>query len=213
MATITFFILAINLGGNIYPWTHPLILASIILPSSASHSSSTSSTRPPTPVLLESPTASGLRLIIPSIAASSIGTLTGFLITWTRNLKVPLVLGASLYVIGTIGLVSMTRGLPNWMYVLLLIHIPTSMGQGFQMPGTFMSVLALVDCAEFVGGGFLNENVVGPDKEKVIEAVRSSVQAVAGLEKHYRDQVIDSYAQSLRAAYLFALVISMISLC
>ncbi|KAK6596320.1 transporter C460.03-like protein 1 [Botrytis cinerea] len=31
MATITFFILAINLGGNIYPWTHPLILTCIIL--------------------------------------------------------------------------------------------------------------------------------------------------------------------------------------
>ncbi|KAB8297696.1 hypothetical protein EYC80_001503 [Monilinia laxa] len=276
MATITFFILAINLGGNIYPWTHPLILASIaltilglplfiyiehhapqpIMPLSLITSKPRSSIIISSAlgalvinaiifniplyfqaVLLESPTASGLRLIIPSIAASSIGTLTGFLITWTRNLKVPLVLGASLYVVGTIGLVSMGRGLPNWMYVLLLI--PTSMGQGFQMPGTFMSVLAVSEQGEqavvtttlvlwrsmgqVLGValsslivqnslvGFLNENVVGPDKEKVIEAVRSSVQAVAGLEKHYRDQVIDSYAQSLRAAYLFALVISIIS--
>ncbi|KAA8570691.1 hypothetical protein EYC84_000089 [Monilinia fructicola] len=271
MATITCFILAINLGGNIYPWTHPLILASIaltilglplfiyiehhapqpVMPLSLITSKPRSSLIITNAlgalvinaiifniplyfqaVLLESPTASGLRLIIPSIAASSIGTLTGFLITWTRNLKVPLALGASLYVIGTIGLVSMSRGLPNWMYVLLLI--PTSMGQGFQMPGTFMSVLAVSEQGEqavvtttlvlwrsmgqVLGValsslivqnslvGFLNQNVVGPDKEKVIEAVRSSVQAVAGLEKHYRDQVIDSYAEALRAAYLFALI-------
>ncbi|KAI9649838.1 hypothetical protein NHQ30_002420 [Ciborinia camelliae] len=276
MATITFFILAINLGGNIYPWTHPLILTSIMLTIICLPLFIITEYHSPQPimplslitnnprssliignalgaivinavlfniplyfqaVLLESPTASGLRLIIPSIAASCIGTLTGFLITWTRNLKTPLVLGSLMYVIGTMGLVAMTKGLPNWVYILLLI--PTSMGQGFQMPGTFMSVLAVSEQREQavvsttlvlwrsmgqVLGiaisslivqnslvGFLNENVVGPDKEKVIEAVRSSVQAVAGLDKHYRDQVIDSYAQSLRAAYVFALAVSVVA--
>ncbi|KAF7947514.1 hypothetical protein EAE96_008601 [Botrytis aclada] len=276
MATITFFILAINLGGNIYPWTHPLILTCIILTIIGLPLFIITEHYAPQPVmplslithnprasliignalgaivinavlfniplffqavLLESPTASGLRLIIPSIAASAIGTLTGFLITWTRNLKTPLVLGVSLYVIGTIGLVAMNRSLPNWAYVLLLI--PSSMGQGFQMPGSFMSVLAVSEQGEqavvtttlvlwrsmgqVLGVavsslivqnslvGFLNVNVVGPDKEKVIEAVRSSVQAVAGLEPHYRDQVIDSYAQALKAAYIFALVVSILS--
>ncbi|KAF7861621.1 uncharacterized protein EAF02_010575 [Botrytis sinoallii] len=276
MATITFFILAINLGGNIYPWTHPLILTCIILTIIglplfiiteyyASQPVMPLSLITHNPrgsliignalgaivinavlfniplyfqaVLLESPTASGLRLIIPSIAASAIGTLTGFLITWTRNLKTPLVLGVSLYVIGTIGLVAMNRSLPNWVYVLLLI--PSSMGQGFQMPGSFMSVLAVSEQGEqavvtttlvlwrsmgqVLGVavsslivqnslvGFLNTNVVGPDKEKVIEAVRSSVQAVAGLEPHYRDQVIDSYAEALKAAYVFALVVGILS--
>ncbi|KAF7882109.1 hypothetical protein EAF00_011625 [Botryotinia globosa] len=276
MATITFFILAINLGGNIYPWTHPLILTCIILTVIglplfiiteyyASQPVMPLSLITHNPrgsliignalgaivinavlfniplyfqaVLLESPTASGLRLIIPSIAASAFGTLTGFLITWTRNLKIPLVLGVSLYVIGSIGLVAMNRSLPNWVYVLLLI--PSSMGQGFQMPGSFMSVLAVSEQGEqavvtttlvlwrsmgqVLGVavsslivqnslvGFLNANVVGPDKEKVIEAVRSSVQAVAGLEPHYRDQVIDSYAEALKAAYIFALVMSILS--
>ncbi|TGO15055.1 hypothetical protein BTUL_0045g00650 [Botrytis tulipae] len=276
MATITFFILAINLGGNIYPWTHPLILTCIILTVIglplfiiteyyASQPVMPLSLITHNPrgsliignalgaivinavlfniplyfqaVLLESPTASGLRLIVPSIAASAFGTLTGFLITWTRNLKIPLVLGVSLYVIGTIGLVAMNRSLPNWVYVLLLI--PSSMGQGFQMPGSFMSVLAVSEQGEqavvtttlvlwrsmgqVLGVavsslivqnslvGFLNANVVGPDKEKVIEAVRSSVQAVAGLEPHYRDQVIDSYAEALKAAYIFALVMSILS--
>ncbi|TEY79609.1 hypothetical protein BOTCAL_0043g00130 [Botryotinia calthae] len=276
MATITFFILAINLGGNIYPWTHPLILTCIILTVIGLPLFIITEHYAPQPVmplslitnnprssliignalgaivinavlfniplffqavLLESPTASDLRLIIPSIAASAIGTLTGFLITWTRNLKTPLVLGVSLYVIGTIGLVAMNRSLPNWVYVLLLI--PSSMGQGFQMPGSFMSILAVSEQGEqavvtttlvlwrsmgqVLGVavsslivqnslvGFLNVNVVGPDKEKVIEAVRSSVQAVAGLEPHYRDQVIDSYAEALRAAYIFALAVSILS--
>ncbi|KAF7903680.1 uncharacterized protein EAF01_006729 [Botrytis porri] len=276
MATITFFILAINLGGNIYPWTHPLILTCIILTIIGLPLFVITEHHAPQPVmplslithnprgsliignalgsivinavlfniplyfqavLLECPTASGLRLIIPSIAASAIGTLTGFLITWTRNLKTPLVLGVSLYVIGTIGLVAMNRSLQNWVYVLLLI--PSSMGQGFQMPGSFMCVLAVSEQGEqavvtttlvlwrsmgqVLGVavsslivqnslvGFLNANVVGSDKEKVIEAVRSSVQAVAGLEPHYRDQVIDSYAQALQAAYIFALVMSILS--
>lgn len=355
MATITFFILSIvssmsytplvksqtlrtktnnlqNLGGNIYPWSHPLIitciaLTTICLPlfvltehyahqpvmplSLITHNPRASIIISNSlgalvinailfniplyfqAVLLETPTASGLRLIIPSIAASSIGTLTGFLITWTRNIRVPLVLGASLYIIGTVGLVSMRRDLPDWVYVLLLI--PTSMGQGFHMPGSFMSVLAVSEQGEqavvtttlvlwrslgqVLGValsslivqnslvGFLNENVTGPDKEKVgfrlcnflpslrtfrflsisshslpcfhthfpiqpwsrtntsspttkqitnqlkqvIEAVRSSVQAVAGLEKHYRDQVIDSYAEALRATYFFALVVAVVT--
>ncbi|ESZ93968.1 hypothetical protein SBOR_5671 [Sclerotinia borealis F-4128] len=276
MATITFFILAINLGGNIYPWTHPIILTCIaltticlplfviteyhaaqpVMPLSLLTKNPRSSLIISNAlgglvinavlfniplffqaVLLESPTASGLRLIIPSIAASAIGTLTGFLITWTRNLKTPLVLGATLYILGAIGLVAMNRNLPNWAYVLLLI--PTSMGQGFQMPSTFMSVLAVSEQGEqavvtttlvlwrsmgqVLGVavsslivqnslvGYLNENVSGPDKEKVIEAVRTSVQAVAGLEQHYRDQVIDSYAQALRAAYIFALVVSVVA--
>ncbi|KAF7860385.1 hypothetical protein EAF04_008511 [Stromatinia cepivora] len=131
----------------------------------------------------------------------------------------------------------MTRNLQNLAYVLLLL--PTSMGQGFQMQESFMSVLAVSEqweqavatttfmlwrsMGQVLGValsslivqnslvGFLNGNVVGPDKEKVIEAVRSSVQAVAGLEKHYRDQVIDSYAEALRAAYIFALAVSVLA--
>ncbi|EDN92391.1 predicted protein [Sclerotinia sclerotiorum 1980 UF-70] len=36
----------------------------------------------------------------------------------------------------------------------------------------------------------------------------SSVQAIAGIEKYYRDQVIDSYAEALRVVYGFGLGVS-----
>lgn len=144
-------------------------------------------------VLLESATSSGLRLIIPSFASSTIGTATGFLITHFRRLKWPIVSGTILFLVGTIGLSLMGRNLPNWAYLLFLI--PTSMGQGFMFPGTFMAVLVVSDQTEqavvtstlilwrslgmVLGVAssslvmqnalllYLNAKVVGPDKDDV----------------------------------------------
>jgi len=144
-------------------------------------------------VLLESATSSGLRLVIPSAAASIVGTATGFLITYTKTLKWPLVCGVVFLLIGTVGLASMQIGLPNWMYLLFLV--PNAVGQGFMFPGTFMAVLAVSEQSEqavvtstlilwrslgMVMGVassslvmqnalliYLNEKVIGPDKESV----------------------------------------------
>jgi hypothetical protein len=144
-------------------------------------------------VLLESATTSGLRLIVPSLAASAVGTATGFLITWTKRLKWLLVLGVICLVAGTIALSCMQRGMPDWAYLLFLV--PSAMGQGFMFPATFMSVLAVSEQAEqavvtstlilwrslgTVLGvatsslvvqnallAYLEKNVQGPDKEDV----------------------------------------------
>jgi hypothetical protein len=144
-------------------------------------------------VLLESATNSGLRLVVPSAASSIVGTATGFIITYTKRLKPPLVAGTILLLIGTVGLSSMQRGLPNWAYLLFLI--PNSMGQGFMFPGTFMAVLAVSEQAEqavvtstlilwrsmgmVLGVAssslvlqnalrfYLEQKVIGPDKEDV----------------------------------------------
>jgi len=97
-------------------------------------------------VLLESATSSGLRLIVPSIAASAVGTATGFLITYSKRLKPPLVAGAVLILVGTMALSLMQRGMPDWAYLVFLV--PQSMGQGFLFPATFMSVLAVSEQAE-----------------------------------------------------------------
>jgi len=91
-------------------------------------------------VLLTSATASGLHLLVPTIVSSAAGTLTGFLITATRRLKWPLVLGASLYLLGALSLAAMRPGWPEVWYLLALA--PTAAGQGFQFPGTFLAVLA-----------------------------------------------------------------------
>jgi hypothetical protein len=144
-------------------------------------------------VLLESATNSGLRLVVPSITSSMVGTATGFLITYTRKLKWPLSTGTIFLLVGTTGLACMQRGLPSWAYLLFLI--PSNIGQGFQFPGTFMAVLAVSEQSEqavvtstlilwrslgmVVGVAasslvmqnalliYLNQKVVGPDKETV----------------------------------------------
>jgi hypothetical protein len=97
-------------------------------------------------VLLESATNSGLRLVVPSIAASAVGTATGFLITWTKRMKWLLVCGVVLYLIGTVALSGMQRGMPDWAYLLFLV--PSAMGQGFLFPTTFMAVLAVSEQSE-----------------------------------------------------------------
>lgn len=91
-------------------------------------------------VLLTSATKSGLFLVVPVATASATGTLTGFLISYTRRLKWPLTLGTLFYLLGTALLSSMRRGWPLFAYLLCLV--PSSIGQGFQFPGTFMAVLA-----------------------------------------------------------------------
>ncbi|KAI1394192.1 MFS general substrate transporter [Hypoxylon trugodes] len=175
----TFLILGINLGGNILPWSHPFIIASLvifgvcfpiclyveskhqrpIMPLILLHSSPRANLIFAnfiasfllnailfnTPlffqaVLLTSATTSGLYLVVPVVTASTTGTLTGFLISATRRLKWPLVCGTLLYLLGTALLSAMHRGWPVWAYLLCLI--PSSAGQGFQFPGTFMAVLA-----------------------------------------------------------------------
>ncbi|KAI0852631.1 MFS general substrate transporter [Daldinia vernicosa] len=175
----TFLILGINLGGNVLPWSHPFIIASLvvfiicfpaclyvesqherpIMPLILLHKSPRANIIFSnfiasfllnailfnTPlffqaVLLTSATTSGLYLVVPVATASTTGTLTGFLISYTRRLKWPLTLGTTLYLIGTALLATMRRGWPTYAYLLCLV--PSSAAQGFQFPGTFLAVLA-----------------------------------------------------------------------
>ncbi|EKD21705.1 uncharacterized protein L3040_004928 [Drepanopeziza brunnea f. sp. 'multigermtubi'] len=273
---ITFLILGLNLGGNIYSWSHPLVIASLVIFGVCFPLFVWVESRVELPimpldlvtrypraglilsnwlgaivmnavmfniplffqaVLLESATSSGLRLIVPSIASSSIGTATGFLITYTKRLKLYVVLGGVFLIIGTVALSFMRRGLSDWAYLLFLV--PQSMGQGFLFPATFMTVLAVSEQREqavvtstlilwrsigqvlgvatsslvLQNSLFLNlESMVsGPDKEDVIQQVRKSVRAIANLDPHYREQVIDAYAESLRATFVMSAVLSAVA--
>ncbi|KAG9238460.1 major facilitator superfamily transporter [Amylocarpus encephaloides] len=275
-SSTTFLILGLNLGGNVYPWSHPIVVASLVIFAIASPAFiyvESHVDRPIMPpgllfrnprasliisnfvgaivtnavmfniplyfqaVLLESATSSGLRLIIPTIAASCVGTATGFTITWTKRLKPPLVAGVIFLVLGTTGLSFLRRGLPEWAYLVVLA--PTSMGQGFMFPATFMAVLAVSSQAEqavvtstlmlwraigtVLGVAtsslvlqnalyhYLERMVSGPEKEHVIQEVRKSVLAIPKLEPFYREQVIDSYAASLRATFIMASVFSLVA--
>ncbi|KAI0008558.1 MFS general substrate transporter [Xylariaceae sp. FL0662B] len=185
IASVTFLILGLNLGGNVLPWSHPFIIASLvifgvcfpaclyaesrhdkpIMPLALLHSAPRANLifsnfiasfllnailfNVPLffqAVLLTSATTSGLYLVVPTVTASITGTMTGFLISWTGRLKWPLTLGTALFLAGTAVLAGMRRGWPTFAYLLCLV--PSSMGQGFQFPGTFMAVLAASAYAE-----------------------------------------------------------------
>ncbi|KAH7355062.1 major facilitator superfamily transporter [Rhexocercosporidium sp. MPI-PUGE-AT-0058] len=276
--SITFLILGINLGGNIYPWSHPFVITSLAIFVICFPAFIWIESRVALPimpldlltkypraglilsnfigaiimnavmfniplffqaVLLESATSSGLRLIVPSLASSSIGTATGFLITYTKRLKIWLILGVIFFMVGTVQLSFMYRGLPDSAYLLFLV--PQSIGQGFVFPATFMAVLVVskqadqavvtstlilwrsmgsvlgVATSSFVLQNalliYLEQLVIGPDKEEVIQKVRKSVRAIANLEPMYREQVIDAYAASLRATFVMSAVLSLVAFC
>ncbi|KAK5657735.1 hypothetical protein OQA88_2808 [Cercophora sp. LCS_1] len=273
---VTFFILGMNLGGNVIPWTHPFVFVSLLIFAICFPLFlyvETHAVKPIMPmhlilqhphmnlifsnhiasflanaiifniplffqgVLLTSATTSGLRLVVCSCMTSLAGTATGFLITYTRRLKWPLVLGATLMWLGTLCLASMTRGWPTFMYILCLM-VPSA-GQGFQFPGTFMAILAVADqkkqavvtstlilwrslgmvlgvaCSSLIVQNALwrnlELNVVGPDKEAVIERVRQSVESIRDLEPVYREQVVQSYEATLRLMFLCCSVVAFVS--
>ena len=176
-------------------------------------------------VLLESATSSGLRLVVPTLCSSAVGTATGFIITYTRLLKPPLMVGTILLLIGTACLLFMTRGLPDWMYLLFLV--PSAMGNGFIFPGTFMAVLAVSDQSEqavvtstlilwrSLGGVlgvaisslvlqnallfFLEETVTGPEKEDVRPYLPMPTLSYRIKANHTQKQVISKVRKSVKA--------------
>ncbi|KAM0344270.1 hypothetical protein ACHAPU_007627 [Fusarium lateritium] len=273
---ITFVILGLNLGGNVLPWSHPFVIASLIIfaisfplflwveswvhkpivPLHLLH-------RAPRAnlifsnviaaiiansilfniplyfqaVLLTSATTSGLRLIIPTIAASATGTFVGFAVTYTGRLKWPVQSGTICILIGTIGLAMLRRDLPSWVYLLILV--PSSIGQGFQFPGTFMAILAASKPTEqavvtstlmlwrSLGQIFgiassslvvqnalkhyLYQYVTGEGRDDIIRRVRESVEEVSKLEPKRREQVVLSYEAALRLTFICTIVVAFAS--
>jgi hypothetical protein len=182
-------------------------------------------------VLLTTATESGIRLVVPQVTAASIGVTTGFLVTATRRLKWPLVLGSFLTVIGTTILSNLQRGWPTWGYLLALV--PSSMGQGFLFPGSFIAVLAASAQGEqavvtstlvlwralgsvlgVAGSSLVLQNALlaclrelvtvgdGAYRAAVIAKVRESVEAVALLDGPVRDQVVRSYEAAIHVTFL-----------
>ncbi|KAM0563566.1 hypothetical protein ACHAPJ_001290 [Fusarium lateritium] len=270
---ITFVILGLNLGGNVLPWSHPFVIASLVIfavtfplflwVESWVH-------KPIMPlyliyrtpraniifsnviaaivansilfniplyfqaVLLTSATSSGLRLIIPTIAASTTGAFVGFAVTWTGHLKWPVQSGTICTLIGTVGLAALQRSLPSWVYLFILL--PSSIGQGFQFPGSFIAILAASEQSEqavvtstlmlwrslgqVLGVAssslvvqnalvhYLNQYVTGEGRDEIIRRVRESVEEIAKLEPKYREQVILSYEAALRLTFICCIVMA-----
>ncbi|KAF2225860.1 major facilitator superfamily domain-containing protein [Elsinoe ampelina] len=277
ITTVTSLILALNLGGNIYPWLSPQVITCFILFALFAPIFIYQETRALQPlmpirllarspignlifsntlggiatntvlfnvplffqaVLLTSASDSGFRLAVPSFVGSLAGISSGYIITYTRRLKPTIVLGAFVYLAGSIAVCFLQRGVTEAVSLILISGVP--LGQGWVFPSTIMSALAVSEQADqaivnttlglwrnigtVLGiaisslvfqnmlGAQLESKVQGEDREGVIEAVRSSVKAIRLLTGTQQEQVIDAYAVSLRVTFTVAVAAS-VALC
>ncbi|KKA26532.1 hypothetical protein TD95_005069 [Thielaviopsis punctulata] len=269
--SIVSFVLSFSLGGNIFPWSHPIVLLSMaifIITFVLFLLAEARALRPIMPlriittkphmnlifsntcaavivnavwfnvplyfqaVVLTSATESGMNLVAPIIVSSISGMITGVGVQITKSTKWPLVLGSCLLLIGTTMICFLDRSFSRLMSILILL--PTSFGQGFHFPGTFMAILneneqrdqAVVTSTLILWRSigqvfgvassslvlqnalsfFLERNVQGPMRESIIELVRTNVEAVAHLEAPYLEQVIYSYDAALKMAFVMTAV-------
>lgn len=269
-------ILGMSLGGNIFPWTHPIVIVSLIMSFVLGNLLLRAEKVAKSPVmplelvwgkprgnlifnnffaavtintvffnlplyfqtvLLESATAAGTRLLVPSLAGTTSAVAAGIIITQTGRLKPIIFIGSILVIVGAISLCCMDRFFAGWVYFLFLV--PTNLGVGFVFPSTLMSVLAtssqndqavatstliLWRCLGSVIGVassslivqnflfyFLERRITGEGKREVIEKVRKSVTAIFDLPRETQDQVISSYDSSLRLCFLWSVFTAVIA--
>ncbi|EEP75821.1 conserved hypothetical protein [Uncinocarpus reesii 1704] len=189
-------------------------------------------------VKLESPTQAGFRLVGASLMLMLSCVFTGALITTTRRLKPPLLMGSLCLICGTLSMSKLHRDIPGWKGMLSVI--PSSFGQGFAFPATMLSVLAVSSQAEqavvtttlglFRNLGsvmgvavsswilqnsllvYLNRSVTGDDKAEIIRRVRRSVSAISNLDRIHQNQVIHAYENALHMTFLSTIFPSLVVL-
>lgn len=164
--------------------------------------------------LLDTPTRSGLRLIVPFLCSMAAAFITGNLITYTRRLSPTIVFGYIFIVLGSIFLTTMTRTLPTWVYSWLIAT--ATVGQGCSFPTTVIAVLAVTHAHDMAVATstlilfrslgtvmgvavsslvsqnallyYLEKIVVGKERNEIIEEARRSVEAIVKLSPFYREQ-------------------------
>lgn len=189
-------------------------------------------------VILDTPTRSGTRLIIPSLANMVASFITGNFISYSLRFRPTLILGSILIAIGSIGLTVMPRTLPTFSYSWLTA-LATG-GQGFNFPTISIAILAVshpddmavatstlvlfrslgtvmgIAVSSLVAQNglnyFLENNVTGPRKLHIIEEIRMNVQAVRGLEENVREQVIHAYASTMQLTFAQGIVTAIVGL-
>ncbi|KAL9115112.1 MAG: hypothetical protein Q9227_000906 [Pyrenula ochraceoflavens] len=151
----------------------------------------------------------------------------GNIITYTRRLKIWLVLGFACILIGAIMLSIMRRDYSTWVFSQLISI--SMIGQGLAFPTSSMALLAVSATEDMAVAtstqmlfrslgsvmgvavsslvlqnallGFLDRYVTGVDRAMVIREARKSVENIVKLADPYREQVIESYAAALRLTF------------
>ncbi|KAL2810722.1 major facilitator superfamily domain-containing protein [Aspergillus granulosus] len=268
---VTALIMGLNLGGNVFDWSHPLVVSSLVLSVVlgvifVSYERRVERAVMPISLLAQnpraflifgnffgaisfntvlfnaplyfqavksaSPTESGLKLVATTVASTLSAVSTGFLITWSKRLKPPIVIGDIFIVLGGIGASALGVSTPD---ILAMIGVSlSSLGIGFSNPAVTVATLATSETDEqavatttlglfrnlgsVMGVAIsswifqnslvyqLEEKVTGADKDAIIELVRKSVQAIADLDPLHRSQVIASYSAALHLTFLSAAV-------
>jgi hypothetical protein len=180
----------------------------------------------------DSPTTAGLRMSLPAVFTTIFGVATGFFLTWSGRLKGPQVVGSVVMLVGGVLASSLWKTSPQWLATLSVI--PGQAGQGFVFPATVLGLLATSSQKEqavvmttmilFRNLGiilgvaisslilqnalyaYLHLLVTGPEKQQIIERVRSSVQAVMELTGEQKSQVVAAYASALKLTFVAGLV-------
>ncbi|KAI1991268.1 hypothetical protein LOZ53_002950 [Ophidiomyces ophidiicola] len=179
-------------------------------------------------VKLESATDAGFHLVTASVILMISSVLTGFLITTTRRLQPPLLLGSVCFILGTLSMSGLQKDTPSWKASLSIA--PSNLAQGLAFPAILLSVLAATSSDEqavatttlglfrnlgsVMGIAFsswtlqtsllmyLNQSVTGVNKAEIIGLVRKSVAAIAKLDPIHRNEVIYAYENALRVTFL-----------
>lgn len=268
---VTALIMGLNLGGNVYSWSHPIVITSlvafcvlaVIFISYERHveravmpvellsknpraglifgnffgciSVNTVFFNAPLyfqAVKLASPTDSGLRMVMATIAVTGSSVFTGFLITWTKRLKPVVILGGAFLLLGGLAAGSMDIDTPEAVAMTFLSL--SSLGQGFSFPSVTVATLATSKQEEqavvtttlglwrnlgsIMGVAIsswifqntllfrLEEMVTEPDKESIVLLVRKSVRAIVALDPMHQRQVIGAYAAALRTTLFSAAI-------
>lgn len=253
VSAVTALIMGLNLGGNIFPWSHPLVICSLVtavvlaivlvryernvplavLPVAlltkdpqasiifgnffASMSVNTVMFNAPLyfqAVKLATPTDSGLRLLVASIAITVSSVGTGFLITWSKRLKPTIILGGICMIIG--GFLAASMGITTPDALAMICVSFNSLGQGFAFPTLMVAILATshqddqavttttLGLARNLGSVMgvsvsswifqntlvyeLESKVTGSDKAQIIGLVRKSIRAIADLDPFHQQQ-------------------------
>jgi len=250
---VTGLIMGLNLGGNVFPWSHPLVISSLVASLILSIVLVRYERNVPRAVLpiellsknprasiifgnffgaisvntmmfnaplyfqavkLSSPTDSGLRLVAASIAVTASSVGTGFLITWSKCLKPPIIIGACSMLLG--GCAAATMGIDTAPAIAMLCVSFSSLGQGFSFPALMVSILATSEqddqavatttlgLARNLGSVMgvaisswifqnalvhqLHHKVTGAEKAHIIGLVRKSIRAIGDLDPFHRHQ-------------------------
>lgn len=246
-------ILGLSLGGNVLPWSHPIVISSLALSFVLAGGLIYVESRVERPVLplhlvfhiprgnlifsnflncmtintvifniplyfqatlLDTPTRSGTRLVIPFVVSMLASLSAGNIITYTARMKPWLVLGFTLMLLGSILLTTMKRNSPTWVYSAIICV--SMIGQGFGFPTSSMAMLAVSSVEDMAVAtstqmlfrslgsvmgvsvsslvlqntlaSYLVKYVSGPDRDSIIDTARKSVNLVGTLPPRYREQ-------------------------